>query len=134
MINQSYALEEKLKINKQEIAKNSSDKKEREMILITYESIVNFNCNPIENTNIIYNKINSTYGEYASNGNADWRNYPGSMRGKFYCHICNGKSFNTESGLESHMKRRHLAQMKLEQTKKKKQKEMKKFRNFMIKS
>ncbi len=130
LINQSYALEEKLKINKQEIAKNSSDKKEREMILITYESIVNFNCNPIENTNIIYNKINSTYGEYASNGNADWRNYPGSMRGKFYCHICNGKSFNTESGLESHMKRRHLAQMKLEAKKEKEAKRDEEIQKF----
>ena len=130
LINQSYELEEKLKINKREIAKNSSDKKEREMILITYESVVNFNCNPIENTNIIYNKIDSTYGEYSSNRNIDGRTYPGSMRGKFYCHICNGKYFNTESGLESHMKRRHLAQMRLEAKKEKEAKKEEEIQDF----
>ena len=43
LINQSYELEEKLKKNKIEISKNSKEKKEKEMLLVTYESIVNFN-------------------------------------------------------------------------------------------
>ena len=111
LINQSYELEEKLKTNKRQIAKNSSDKKEREMILITYESIVNFNCNPIENTNLIYNNLHANYGEYISNENMGMDGYAGSIRGRFYCHICNGKYFKTESGLENHMKKRHKALM-----------------------
>ena len=130
LINQSYELEEKLKINKRQIAKNSSDKKEREMILITYESIVNFNCNPIENTNLIYNNLNANYGEYTSNENMGMDRYTGSTRGRFYCHICNGKYFKTELGLENHMKKRHEALMEKkskEEEEKKREEEIKEY-------
>ena len=119
LINQSYEIEEKLKINKNQIAKNSQEKKERENMLITYESIVNFNSNPIEKIDIITKNITRNYqGGYST---MNMGSYP-ELQGKFYCHICNGKFFNTESRLESHMKKRHLAQMrnnlKLEREKK----------------
>ena len=110
LINQSYELEEKLKKNKIEISKNSKEKKEKEMLLVTYESIVNFNCNLPENLNIITKNINANFEEGTTT--LDRATYQGELRGKFFCHICNGKYFNTESRLESHMKRRHLAQMK----------------------
>ena len=107
LINQSYEIEEKLKINKNIITKNSVEKKEKEMILITYESIVNFNCNPTDNINVITKTINKNYNRTSE------KSMGGTYQeGKFYCHICNGKFFNTESKLESHMKRRHLAQIK----------------------
>ena len=109
LINQSYEIEENLKKNKIQIAKNSEEKKEREMMLITYESIVNFNSNPIEKIDIITKNITKNYrGGYST---MNMGSYP-EIQGKFYCHICNGKFFNTESRLESHMKKRHLAQMK----------------------
>ena len=107
LINRSYELEHKLKINKKLISENCKEKKEKEMILITYESIVNFNCNPTEKINLTTKNINKTY----ERGSATM-NYGQYNEGRFYCHICNGKFFNTESGLESHMKKRHLAQTK----------------------
>ena len=107
LINRSYELEHKLKINKKLISENSKEKKEKEMILITYESIVNFNCNHTEKINLTTKNINKTY----ERGSATI-NYGQYNEGRFYCHICNGKFFNTESGLESHMKKRHLAQTK----------------------
>ena len=122
LINQSYELEEKLKINKNEITKNNSEKKEKEMLLITYESIVNFNCDPVSNTNIIMNNINSNIS--TQNG---INTYQIENMGKFFCHICNGKYFTTEQALEYHMKKRHLTQMKL---KKKKEKEEQKEEKF----
>ena len=107
LINYSYNLEEQLLKNKNQIAKNSANKKEKEFLLMTYKSIVDFNCNPVENENIIINNINSTsIGNFQRNGT--------TFGGKFYCHICSGKPFSTESALESHMKRRHLAQTKLD--------------------
>ena len=107
LINYSYTLEEELEKNKKQIARNAANKKEKEYLLMTYKSIVDFNCNPIENENIIINNINSTsIGTFQRNGIAS--------NGKFYCHICSGKPFSTESALESHMKRRHLAQTKLD--------------------
>ena len=110
LINQSYELEEKLKKNKIEISKNNKEKKEKEMLLVTYESIVNFNCNLPDKLNIISKNINMNLEEGSTTLNMG--TYAGEMRGKFFCHICNGKYFNTESRLESHMKRRHLGQMK----------------------
>ena len=110
LINQSYELEEKLKTNKREIARNSSEKKEKEMLLVTYESLVNFNINPIENTNILMRNIDTNIREVSSTMRGG--TYNEGLRGRFYCHICSGKFFNTESGLENHMKRRHLAQMR----------------------
>ena len=107
LINQSFRLEKILKENKKTISENSEERKEKEMILITYESIVNFNCNPEGNINLITKNINKTY----EHGSAT-KNYEIYGEGKFYCHICNGKYFNTENRLESHMKRRHQAQMK----------------------
>ena len=109
LINNSYKLEEQLKKNKIEIEKNASEKKEREYNLITYQSIVEFHCNPGENINKITKNINIDYDNYIGINNTG---YEGRMQSKFFCHICNGKFFNTESRLESHMKRRHLAQLK----------------------
>ena len=72
------------------------------MILITYESIVNFNCNPTDNINVITKTIYKNYNRTSE------KSMGGTYQeGKFYCHICNGKFFNSESELESHMKRRH---------------------------
>ena len=113
MINQSFELEEKLKINKKQITKNKAKKKEHEMLLLTYESLVNFNCNPAQNTNIIMNNIKSI-GENISEYERGRIHSMGAGIGnaRFYCHICNGKYFNTEIGLENHMKKRHLTQIR----------------------
>ena len=116
LINQSYELEERLKLNKRQIGKNSSEKKEKEMLLVTYESIVNFNMNPVENTNILIKNINSNYRGVSSTM-MEGDNYPRGVKERFYCHICSGKYFNTESGLENHMKKRHLNQLKLKKEK-----------------
>ena len=116
LINQSFEIEEKLKSNKQEINEQKRIKKEHEMLLLTYESLVNFNINPTEGTNIIMKNIKSNYDENISSfdknriqkmGTGDYQ-----KSARFYCHICNGKYFNTEIGLENHMKRRHLAQIR----------------------
>ena len=115
LINQSYELEERLKLNKRQIGKNSTEKKEKEMLLVTYESIVNFNMNPVENTNILIKNINSNYRGVSSTMEGD--NYPRGVKERFYCHICSGKYFNTETGLENHMKKRHLNQIKLKREK-----------------
>jgi hypothetical protein len=115
LINQSYELEERLKLNKRQIGKNSTEKKEKEMLLVTYESIVNFNINPVENTNILIKNINSNYRGVSSTMEGD--NYPRGVKERFYCHICSGKYFNTETGLENHMKKRHLNQLKLKREK-----------------
>lgn len=115
LINQSYELEERLKLNKRQIGKNSTEKKEKEMLLVTYESIVNFNMNPVENTNILIKNINSNYRGVSSTMEGD--NYPRGVKERFYCHICSGKYFNTETGLENHMKKRHLNQLKLKKEK-----------------
>ena len=115
LINQSYELEEKLKLNKRQIGKNSSEKKDKEILLMTYESIVNFNMNPIENTNILIKNINSNYRGVSSTMEAN--NYPRGVKERFYCHICSGKYFNTEIGLENHMKKRHLNQLQLQKEK-----------------
>ena len=80
------------------------------MLLVTYESLVNFNINPIENTNILMRNIDTNFREVSSTMRGG--TYNEGLRGRFYCHICSGKFFNTESGLENHMKRRHLAQMR----------------------
>ena len=111
LINQSYELEERLKLNKRQIGKNSTEKKEKEMLLVTYESIVNFNMNPVENTNILIKNINSNYRGVSST--MEGESYPRGVKERFYCHICSGKYFNTETGLENHMKKRHLNQLKL---------------------
>ena len=59
LINQSFEIEEKLKNNKQKINENKRTKKEHEKLLLTYESLVNYNMNPAQETNIIMkNKIN----------------------------------------------------------------------------
>jgi hypothetical protein len=108
-------LEERLKLNKRQIGKNSAEKKEKEMLLVTYESIVNFNINPVENTNILIKNINSNYRGVSSTMEGD--NYPRGVKERFYCHICSGKYFNTETGLENHMKKRHLNQLKLKREK-----------------
>ena len=126
LINQSYELEEKLKNNKIEISKNNKEKKEKEMLLVTYESIVNFNCNLPENLNIISKNINIEEGSATYNMGT----YPGEIRGKFFCHICNGKYFNTESRLERHMKRRHLGQMKSNLKKEREEKKEEEMREF----
>ena len=116
LINQSFEIEEKLKNNKEKINKNKQTKKEHEKLLLTYESLVNFNMNPAQETNIIMKNIKSTYDENISsfgknrNQKMGIGDYPKNAR--FYCHICNGKYFNTEVGLENHMKRRHLAQIR----------------------
>ena len=116
LIQQSIEIENKLKINKNEITKKKAMKKEHEFLLLTYESLVNFNCNPTENTNIIMKNIKSNYGEniteYERNRNKTMRMGDYQKNARFYCHICNGKYFNTEIGLENHMKRRHLAQIR----------------------
>ena len=116
LINQSFEIEEKLKNNKEKINKNKQTKKEHEKLLLTYESLVNFNMNPAQETNIIMKNIKSTYEENISsfgknrNQKMGYGDYPKNAR--FYCHICNGKYFNTEVGLENHMKKRHLAQIR----------------------
>ena len=115
LINQSFEIEKKLENNKKEISENKTKKKEYEFLLLSYESLVNFNCNPIENTNIIMKNVKTNYGvdnytEYEKNNGLGLRTYPKNAR--FYCHICNGKYFNSEIGLENHMKRRHLAQIR----------------------
>ena len=114
LINQSLEIEKKLENNKKEIAENKSKKREYEFLLLSYESLVNFNCNPIENTNIIMKNVKTNYdqniSEFEKNSIGGLRTYPKNAR--FYCHICNGKYFNTELGLENHMKRRHLAQIR----------------------
>ena len=116
LINQSFEIEEKLKNNKEKINKNKQTKKEHEKLLLTYESLVNFNMNPAQETNIIMKNIKSTYDENISsfgknrNQKMGIGDYPKNAR--FYCHICNGKYFNTEVGLENHMKKRHLAQIR----------------------
>ena len=115
LINQSFEIEKKLENNKKEISENKTKKKEYEFLLLSYESLVNFNCNPIENTNIIMKNVKTNYGvdnytEYEKNSGLGLRTYPKNAR--FYCHICNGKYFNSEIGLENHMKRRHLAQIR----------------------
>jgi len=115
LINQSYELEERLKLNKRQIGKNTSEKKEKEMLLVTYESIVNFNMNPVENTNILIKNINSNYRGFSST--MEGENYPRGVKARFYCHICSGKYFNTETGLENHMKKRHLNQLQLKKEK-----------------
>ena len=114
LINQSLEIEKKLEDNKKEISENKSKKREYEFLLLSYESLVNFNCNPIENTNIIMKNVKTNYGEnfteYEKNVPLELRTYQKNAR--FYCHICNGKYFNSEIGLENHMKRRHLAQIR----------------------
>ena len=126
LINQSYELEAKLKKNKIEISKNTKEKREKEMLLVTYESIVNFNCNLPENLNIISKNINIEEGS----SNYNMGTYPGEMRGKFFCHICHGKYFNTESRLESHMKRRHLGQLKSNLKKEREEKREEEMKDF----
>ena len=114
LINQSFEIEKKLENNKKEISENKTKKKEYEFLLLSYESLVNFNCNPIENTNIIMKNVKTNYGEnyseYEKNVPLGLHTYQKNAR--FYCHICNGKYFNSEIGLENHMKRRHLAQIR----------------------
>ena len=101
LINQSLEIEKKLENNKKEIAENKSKKREYEFLLLSYESLVNFNCNPIENTNIIMKNVKTNYdqniSEFEKNSIGGLRTYPKNAR--FYCHICNGKYFNTELGL-----------------------------------
>ena len=92
--NDSFALEAKLKENKALIQKYSKEKKEKEMLLVTYKSIIDYNTTE-ENSEIIEKIMDH-------NSNA-----------KFYCHICSGKPFSSEDKLESHMKRRHLHQCEL---------------------
>ena len=124
LINNSYKLEEQLKLNKKEIEKNSSEKREKENNLIIFQSIVDFNCNEGENINRIVNNINLDYDNYTRINNIG---YQGGIQPKFFCHICNGKFFDTELRLESHMKRRHLAQL---QSNLKKQREEQKEEEF----
>ena len=124
LINNSYKLEEQLKLNKKEIEKNSSEKREKENNLIIFQSIVDFNCNAGENINKIVNNINLDYDSYTRINNTG---YQGGIQPKFFCHICNGKFFDTELRLESHMKRRHLAQL---QSNLKKQREEQKEEEF----
>ena len=116
LINQSFEIEEKLKNNKQKINENKRMKKEHEKLLLTYESLVNFNMNPAQETNIIMKNIKSTYDENISSYEKNRMQKIGigdfQKNARFYCHICNGKYFNTEVGLENHMKRRHLAQIR----------------------
>ena len=74
LINQSFEIEEKLKNNKQKINENKRMKKEHEKLLLTYESLVNFNMNPAQETNIIMKNIKSTYDfefSQVSNGGID---------------------------------------------------------------
>ena len=123
LINQSLEIEKKLKENKNEITRNKSKKKEHELLLLTYESLVNFNCNPTENTNIIMKNIKSNYGLNVSEKNISNKIETYKRNERYYCHICNGKYFNTERGLENHMKRRHLAQIR--QNSEKEKEEMK---------
>ena len=125
LINQSYEIEKKLKINKKNITKNKNIKKEHELLLLTYESLINFNCNPTENTNIIMKNIKSNFdtNEYDKNFYEKNNLEKYQKNARFYCHICNGKYFNTEIGLENHMKRRHLAQIR--QNSQKEKEEMK---------
>ena len=123
LINQSLELEKKLKENKNEITRNKSKKKEHEFLLLTYESLVNFNCNPTENTNIIMRNIKSNYGLNVSEKNISNKIETYQRNERYYCHVCNGKYFNTERGLENHMKRRHLAQIR--QNSEKEEEEMK---------
>ena len=123
LINQSLELEKKLKENKNEITRNKSKKKEHELLLLTYESLVNFNCNPTENTNIIMRNIKSNYGLNVSEKNISNKIETYQRNERYYCHVCNGKYFNTERGLENHMKRRHLAQIR--QNSEKEEEEMK---------
>lgn len=92
--NDSFALEAKLKENKALIQRYSKEKKEKEMLLVTYKSIIDYNTTE-ENSEIIEKIMDH-------NSNA-----------KFYCHICSGKPFSSEDKLESHMKRRHLHQCEL---------------------
>ena len=92
--NDSFALEAKLKENKALIQRYSKEKKEKEMLLVTYKSIIDYNTTE-ENSEIIEKIMDH-------NSNA-----------KFYCHICSGKHFSSEDKLESHMKRRHLHQCEL---------------------
>lgn len=89
--NESFALELRLKENKSLIQRYTREKKEKEMLLVTYKSIIDFNTTE-ENSEIIEKIMDH-------NSNA-----------KFYCHICSGKPFSSEDKLESHMKRRHLHQ------------------------
>ena len=98
LINDSYILEERLKKNKRLIAKYKSSIKEKEMLLHTYRSIIDFNVNPTEEENLIIKNYESTK-EKLQNKN-----------GFYMCHICSGKPFSSEEKLESHMKRRHLHQ------------------------
>ncbi len=127
LINDSYSLEETLKNNKMKIEKNNLLKKDKENLLSTYKSIVNFNCNPdvncggivenIQKTTILKNvNITKNVGRGYTDNRGGWVN---GSKGKFYCHICSGKAYSTEYGLESHMKRRHLAQTQKDMEKEK---------------
>ena len=133
LINQSEEIEQKLKYNKEKIKINSKQKKEREMLLLTYESLVNFNCNPSENTNIVMKNIKANYGEFGSEyGGEISKKMMSSEQPKtrFYCHICNGKYFYTETGLENHMKRRHLAQIRENSQREKEESKKEELRQF----
>ena len=135
LIQQSEDLEDKLKTNKQKISKKKAMKNEHEFLLLTYESLVNFNCNPTENTNIMMKNIRSNYGEnitdYERNKFQGFKTNPRNVR--FYCHICNGKYFNTELGLENHMKKRHLAQIRQKSQKEKEEMKIGEIQDFMDK-
>ena len=97
LINESYSLEERLKTNKAKISKYNNDKKARLMLIETYRSIINYHINPGEEENIVINHIEKISQERSG--------------AKYYCHICSGKPFSSEDKLESHMKRRHNAQV-----------------------
>ena len=97
LINESYSLEERLKTNKAKISKYNNDKKARLMLIETYRSIINYHINPGEEENIVINHIEKISQERSG--------------AKYYCHICSGKPFSSEEKLESHMKRRHNAQV-----------------------
>ncbi len=97
LINESYSLEERLKTNKAKISKYNNDKKARLMLIETYRSIINYHVNPGEEESIVIKHIEKISQERSG--------------AKYYCHICSGKPFSSEDKLESHMKRRHNAQV-----------------------
>lgn len=90
LINDAMLKEKALKENKNMIRSLKKDKKEKEMILMTYKCILeeqkkspNLNETDRDTSNI-----------------------------RYYCRICSGKKFSTEENLEAHMAKRHMHEFK----------------------
>ncbi|MCQ2819139.1 MAG: hypothetical protein MJ252_17895, partial [archaeon] len=88
LIERSYQLEETLQRNKIIIKENKIEKQNKEKFLFAYKALVDENSLEKNVANMVYDEANQG-------------------KGKYFCHICEGKYFHSEERLEFHMKKRH---------------------------